>query len=60
MKVASTVRRGERGILKLGATLPTQLFTAAAKAQAAADWMHARQPTTAAGRAEDVAQARAA
>jgi len=36
------------------------IFTAAAKAQAAADWMHARQPTTAAGRAEDVAQARAA
>jgi len=35
------------------------IFTAAAKAQAA-DWMHARQPTTAAGRAEDVPQTRAA
>jgi len=36
------------------------IFTAAVKAQAAADWMHARQPTTAAGRAEDVPQTRAA
>ena len=35
------------------------IFTAAAKAQQAADWMHARQPA-AAEPAEDVAQARAA
>ncbi len=35
------------------------IFTAAAKAQAAADWMHARQPA-AAERAREVAQARAA
>ncbi len=35
------------------------IFTAAAKAQVAADWMHARQPATA-GRVEEVAQARAA
>ncbi len=36
------------------------IFTAAAKAQQAVDWMHARQPATAAGQAEDVAQAQAA
>ena len=35
------------------------IFTAAAKAQQAADWMHARQPAAAEG-AEDMAQARAA
>jgi len=35
------------------------IFTAAAKAQAAADWMHARQPAMA-ERAEEVVQARAA
>jgi len=35
------------------------IFTAAAKAQAAADWMHARQPAAAKG-AREVAQARAA
>ena len=35
------------------------IFTAAAKAQAAADWMHARQPTSA-ERVEEVAPARAA
>ena len=36
------------------------IFTAAAKAQQAADWMHARQPAAAAGSAGDVVQARAA
>ena len=36
------------------------IFTAAAKAQQAADWMHARQPAGAAAPAEYVAQARAA
>ena len=35
------------------------IFTAAAKAQQAADWMHARQPA-AVEPAEDMAQARAA
>jgi len=34
------------------------IFTAAAKAQGAADWMHARPAAASAGRAEDVAQPR--